>query len=85
MDVLLQSYTITARRLTQVQLDLVRTTLGDRLIVIRPKVDEIGMLEFHRVGEAVAAGLEAGREAVRQLRELSADAYSTISDGEKRS
>ncbi len=85
MDVLLQSYTITTRRLTQVQLDLVRTTLGDRLIVIRPQVDKIGMLEFHRVQEAIAAGREAGREAVRQLRELGVAAYSTINDGEKRS
>ncbi len=85
LEVILQSYTITANELLQVKLDLVRTTLGDRLIVVRPEVGKIGILDFHRVEEAVAAGYTAGQEAVRRLQSLRMNPHSTINDGENRS
>lgn len=84
-DVILQSYTITAKELTRVKLNLVRATLGDRLIVVRPDVDGIGILEFHRVREAVDAGYAAGMKILRLLRPLVNFAHSTTSEEENRS
>ncbi len=69
----------------RVKLDLARVTLGDRLLVVRPQVDKIGILEFHRVDEAVAAGYVAGQEAARRLQALREAPHSTISEGENRS
>ncbi len=70
LDVILQSYTITANELLQAKLALVRSVLGKRLIVVRPPVNMIGVLEFHRVDEAVEAGYCAGKEAVLRLEAL---------------
>ncbi len=61
-DVILQSYTITARELWKVKLEQVRAEIGDRLIVLRPEIDDIGLLDFHRVEEAV----EIGRRALKR-------------------
>ncbi|MFO8033757.1 MAG: patatin-like phospholipase family protein [Candidatus Bipolaricaulota bacterium] len=85
LDVILQSYTITAKELMREKLNLARTTLGQRLIVVRPQVEEIGILEFHRVEEAVDAGLAAGKEAARRLRALQERPHSTVNEGENRS
>lgn len=66
-QVALRSYEITAHELGAVKLALARERLGDRLLVIRPDVDGIGLLEFGKIREAVAAGQEAVRAALPRL------------------
>jgi len=66
-DVLLQSYTITARELCKMKLERVRREIGDRLIVVQPEIDEIGLLDFHRVEDAVEIGKDAARATLATL------------------
>ncbi len=58
---------ITSREVERVRLDHVRERMGDRLLVIHPDVDEIGLIEFGRISEAVEAGREAARSALSHL------------------
>ncbi|MCD5408620.1 patatin-like phospholipase family protein [Candidatus Bipolaricaulota bacterium] len=67
MEVVLQSYAITARELVRVKLARVRERLGERLIYVRPEVEGIGVLEFERLPEAVAAGRAAAREVLPRI------------------
>jgi len=68
MEVVLQSYAITARQLVRVKLARVRERLGERLIYVRPEVEGIGVLEFERLPEAVAAGRAAAQAAIARIR-----------------
>jgi NTE family protein len=63
----LRAQEITAHELGRVKLDLARGRLGPRLAVIHPDVDEIGLLEFERLDEAVEAGRESARAAISRL------------------
>lgn len=67
VGVALRAQEITARELGRVKLEEARRRLGPRLVVIHPEVDEIGLLEFSRIEEAVDAGRIAARSAVSFL------------------
>lgn len=69
-DVIIQTYYTTARELVRTKLRRAREALGDRLLVVEPEVADIGVLEFGRIEEAVAAGREAARARMGRLREL---------------
>ncbi|RLE28329.1 hypothetical protein DRJ54_06815 [Candidatus Acetothermia bacterium] len=68
VDILLRSYAITAKELARVKLDRVRERLGERLLYVRPEVEEIGVLEFERLAEAVEAGRAAAQAAIPRIR-----------------
>lgn len=68
VEMALRAYDITAQELRDVKLARVRERLGERLVVIHPDVDEIGILDFHRLPEAVEAGREAARAALPHIR-----------------
>ncbi|HDN19729.1 MAG TPA: patatin family protein [Candidatus Acetothermia bacterium] len=70
VEVILQSYAITSKELVRAKLELARTYLDDRVVVIRPRVEGIGVLEFHRLEEAFAAGREAAAAVIGRLRKL---------------
>ena len=67
VGVALRGYEITAGELLRVKLEQARGRLGSRLLVIHPDVDGIGLLEFGRIEEAVAAGRESARAALARL------------------
>lgn len=67
VGVALRAQEVTARELGRVKLEEARRRLGPRLVVIHPEVDEIGLLEFSRIEEAVDAGRIAARSAVSFL------------------
>lgn len=67
VGVALRSQEIMARELARAKLAAARARLGPRLVVIHPEVDEIGLLEFHRIEEAVEAGRIAARSALSFL------------------
>lgn len=69
-DALLQSERITSRHLTALQLDQVAAGLGGRLIVIRPPVGWMTMFDFGHLPAAVAAGEEAVREHLDDIRDM---------------
>jgi NTE family protein len=67
VDILLRSYAITAKELVRVKLSRVREAFGGRFVLIRPRVEEIGVLEFERAAEALEAGRAAAREAIPRV------------------
>ncbi len=67
VEVALRSYQITAQELGELKLAWAHKRLGERLLVIRPHVEGIGLLEFSKLPEAVEAGREATRSALRYL------------------
>jgi NTE family protein len=69
-DLILQTYYVTSHELLVTKLARARERLGERLLVVHPQVEEIGVLEFDRIDEAVAAGRQAVRPYLRRLREL---------------
>ncbi len=58
---------ISTRELERVRLERARDRLGNRLLVIHPDVDEIGVLDFDRLEEAVEAGRECARSTLARL------------------
>ena len=69
-DLILQTYYVTSHELLVAKLARARERLGERLLVVHPQVEEIGVLEFDRVDEAVAAGRQAVKPYLGRLREL---------------
>lgn len=67
VDVALRAYDITARALRELQISLARERLGERLVLVRPELSSIGLLDFHRVSEAIEAGREAAKAVVPEL------------------
>lgn len=58
---------ISAREVDRLRVERTRDRLADRLLVIHPDVDAIGLLEFDRIEDAVAAGRLAARSALAHL------------------
>ncbi|MCR4404179.1 MAG: patatin-like phospholipase family protein [Candidatus Acetothermia bacterium] len=69
IEVLSQAEMITGRELVRVKLEAVRRQLGERLILLRPKLDKISMLSLDEVS---AAAREGEREALRHLEKIKA-------------
>ncbi len=67
VEVALRAYQITAQELERVKLAEAQKRLGERLFVIHPEVDDIGLLEFRKLRQAIEAGREAARSALRYL------------------
>lgn len=70
IDVLTQVEAITARELTRVKLERVRERLGERLVVLRPKLDGISMLSLDRVSAAARKGEREIRKYLAQIKAL---------------
>ncbi|HAF71449.1 MAG: Patatin [Acetothermia bacterium 64_32] len=70
VEVLLQSYAITSQELGRVKLEWNREKLGERLVLVRPELPGIGVLDFERLPEAVAAGRAAARRCLPKIEEL---------------
>lgn len=69
-DLILQTYYVTAQELLRTKLERARKTVGERLLVVKPEVSDIGILEFERMEEAVEAGREAVRPHIARLKGL---------------
>jgi NTE family protein len=70
LDVLLQSQRIASAHLTTLQLERARRRVEGRLLVLRPAVEDITMLSFERLPEAVEAGKDAARAHLAEIRAL---------------
>lgn len=68
VDVALRAYDITSRALRELQRARAKERLGERLILVRPELPSIGLLDFHRLPEAVEAGREAAKSVLAELR-----------------
>ncbi len=68
VEVALRAYDITARALQGLQITWARERLGERLILLKPELSSLGLLDFHRFAEAVEAGREAAKAVLPQLR-----------------
>ena len=67
VEVLLQSYAITSQELGRVKLRWNRERLGERLVLVRPELPGIGVLDFERLPEAVEAGRAAARGCLPKI------------------
>ncbi len=67
VDVALRAYGITARALQELQISRARERLGERLILVKPELPSLGLLDFHRLSEAVEAGREAAKAVIPEL------------------
>jgi len=56
LDVLVQSQAITSRELARLKLEIMRSRLGDNLIVIRPVVDRIRMFQLRQLDLPIREG-----------------------------
>lgn len=69
-DLILQTHYVTSHELLATKLARARERLGERLLVVHPEVEGIGVLEFDRIEDAVAAGRRAMKPHLGRLREL---------------
>jgi len=69
-DLILQTYYVTSHELLVAKLARARERLGERLLVVHPQVEEIGVLEFDRAEEAMAAGRRAAKPWLGRLRKI---------------
>jgi NTE family protein len=70
IDALLQAQRATSKHLTQMQLDVARRRLEDRLVVLRPDVGWIRMFAFEYTEEAIQAGRASVSAHLDDLNEL---------------
>lgn len=68
VDVILRAYEITARTLVVVRLERMREKLGEGLIILRPELGGVGLLDFQHLTKAVESGRAAARSIVSELR-----------------
>jgi len=73
LDVLLQSQRITSHHLTRLQTTQARERVNGRVLVLRPEVGSIRMLDFDRVDEAIQAGIVCANARLDEIRVLLAD------------
>ncbi|MCS7216491.1 MAG: patatin-like phospholipase family protein [Candidatus Bipolaricaulota bacterium] len=68
VEVVLRAYDITSRALQEHQIARARERLGERLLLVRPELPSLGLLDFHRLPEAVEAGRAAAQAVLSELR-----------------
>jgi len=68
LDLFLRVYEITSRALVAARLERLRDILGERLLIVRPELEGIGLLDFHKLPQALEAGRAAARPLVLELR-----------------
>jgi len=78
IDVLTQAEAITARELVRAKLELVRRELGDRLVILRPRMQEITMLALDQVEAAARAGEEGALKRLPEIEGVLARAGVTL-------
>lgn len=59
LDVVVQSQAITSRELVRLKLELMRQRLGESLVVIRPRVDQVRMFELRELDLPIREGERA--------------------------
>lgn len=74
LEAILQSQRATSKHLTQMQLDVARRRLDNRLVVLRPDVGWIRLFAFEYAAEAVQAGRASVSAHLDELRELTGTA-----------
>jgi NTE family protein len=70
IDVLTQAETITGRELMRVKLEAAREQLGERLVVLQPKLDKISMLSLDEVSAAAREGERETRTHLERIKAL---------------
>ncbi len=70
LDLVLRAYEITSHTLTALKLEQMRKSLGERLFLLRPELEGIGLLDFQKLPQAVEAGRSAACQIVSDLRNL---------------
>ncbi|MDW8031581.1 MAG: patatin-like phospholipase family protein [Candidatus Bipolaricaulota bacterium] len=70
LDVLIQSNAITSQELVRLKLELMRQRLGERLIVIRPRVDRIKLFELRQLDLPIYEGERATAENLGLIQEI---------------
>lgn len=76
IEALLQAQRSTSKHLTQMQLEVARRRLEDRLVVLRPDVGWIRMFAFEYADEAIQAGRASVSAHLDKLKELLGPAAS---------
>jgi len=69
-DIFLQTYGITSRELTGLQLDAVRKQVSGRFLLLRPDVGWIKLLDFEQSAAAIQAGKEVAIAHISEIKEL---------------
>ncbi len=69
LDVLIQSNAITSQELVRLKLELMRQRLGEKLIVIRPRVDRIKILQLRQLDLPIQEGERAAAEKLSLVKE----------------
>ena len=69
LDAIIQTQRATSYQLTQLQIEVARTRLKDRLIVLTPDVGWIRMFDFCHTEEAIEAGKEVVRARLDEIKE----------------
>ena len=69
-DIFLQTYGITSRELTSLQLDTVRKQVSGRFLLLKPDVSWIKLLDFEQSSAAIQAGKEVAIAHISEIKEL---------------
>ncbi len=69
-DIFLQTYGITSRELTSLQLDAVRKQVNGRFLLLKPDVSWIKLLDFEQSSAAIQAGKEEAIAHMSEIKEL---------------
>ena len=69
LDVLIQSNAITSQELVRLKLELMRQRLGEKLIVIRPRVDRIKIFQLRQLDLPIQEGERAAAEKLSLVKE----------------
>lgn len=70
LDVLIQSNAITSQELVRLKLELMRQHLGEKLIVIRPRVDRIKLFQLRQLDLPIREGEHATSEKLSLIKEI---------------
>ena len=70
MEVAVRAGKITARELIRTKTKIARRRIDGDLLLLRPEVEEINMLNFNRIDEAVEAGEECIKDDMESVEEL---------------
>lgn len=77
LDVLIQSNAITSQELVRLKLELMRQRLGEKFIIIRPRVDRIRIFQLRQLDLPVQEGERATAEKLSLIKEIIAKHSST--------
>lgn len=70
LDVLIQSNAITSQELVRLKLELMHQRLGEKLIIIRPRVDRIKLFQLRQLDLPIREGEYATSEKLSLIKEI---------------